>query len=123
MGKAKLKKGEKVEITQPELLIEEEAKQEASEIVEEIIQEEKAKEVKKVKKEAPKENLEVLRKGIMASSITNRVSPSTIATLFCAYNTKEEVMKAIIAQFAPTLTALSAQEFKQITNELNKLID
>ncbi len=90
----------------------------------------KKKAAKPAKKDQPKQPQEQnkpralnFKEEILKSSIINRVSPSTLTTIFCVSDNKDEIIKAIIAQLANSITACEPKEFKQITSDLNKLID
>lgn len=63
-----------------------------------------------------------LKEELLKSSIVNRISPSTICTIFAAYPEDEKRLKAIINHLAPILPNLELAEVKAIINDLNKLI-
>ena len=58
-----------------------------------------------------------------AESISKRISITTIKRILSETNTKEEAITAIIYHLLPTLKAVELKEYKEINQDLIKLID
>ena len=58
-----------------------------------------------------------------AESISKRISITTIKRILSETNTKEEAITAIIYYLLPTLEAVELKEYKEINQDLIKLID
>ena len=63
------------------------------------------------------------QKILEAKSISKRISITTIESILSETNTKEEVITAIIYYLLPTLKAVDLKEYKEINQDLIKLID
>ena len=58
-----------------------------------------------------------------AESLSKRISITTIKRILSETNTKEEAITAIIYHLLPTLKAVELKEYKEINQDLIKLID
>lgn len=122
----KISKQEKVEVIEP-TIIEKAIEEEVIDLEEEIKKPKKEAPKKQEKIEAPKPKVakknDSFKNKLFSSSIIKRVSPSTLTTIFCMFDNQEDIIKEVIKNFATAATACTPQEFKEITTDLNKLID
>ena len=63
------------------------------------------------------------QKILEAESISKRISITTIESILSETNTKEEAITTIIYYLLPTLKAVDIKEYKEINQDLIKLID
>lgn len=63
------------------------------------------------------------QKILEAESISKRISITTIESILSETNTKEEAITTIIYYLLPTLKEVDLKEYKEINQDLIKLID
>lgn len=63
------------------------------------------------------------QKILETESLIKRISITTIESILLETNTKEEAIKEIIRQLNPVIPSLELKEYKEINQDLIKLID